>query len=259
MSWFAVALVAVGLADLVGSALSDERQPRREDVVLAASSGVGVLVAVLLHLTGGLLGWRDLIALVLTVLGVVGWRAAATGARAERLAPAIPLAVLGGLLLLLVAFSGSASAFDGPLERWLRAVQWPGAHPPGPAKAVLVAGLLLVQLSTGNLIVRLVLRSIGALRPAGTEPAQEIRGGRLLGPLERVLILGLGLAGQVTAASLVIAAKGLIRFPELQSSSRSDEDEQAAPDMRIHALTQYFLVGSFVSWLVALASVGLGR
>ena len=130
---------------------------------------------------------------------------------------------------------------------------------PTPTKALLVAGLVLVQLSTGNLVVRLVLRSIGALRPAGTEPAQEIRGGRLLGPLERVLILGLGLAGQVTAASLVIAAKGLIRFPELQSSSRSDEDEQAAPDMRIHALTQYFLVGSFVSWLVALASVGLGR
>ena len=82
----------------------------------------------------------------------------------------------------------------------------------------------------------------------------QLRGGRLLGPLERLFILGLGLAGQVTAASLVIAAKGLIRFPELQSSSRADDDG-AAPDMRIHALTQYFLVGSFVSWLVALGGL----
>ena len=62
---------------------------------------------------------------------------------------------------------------------------------PTPTKALLVAGLVLVQLSTGNLVVRLVLRSIGALRPPGTEPSEEIRGGRLLGPLERVLILGL--------------------------------------------------------------------
>ena len=56
------------------------------------------------------------------------------------------------------------------------------------------------------------------------QPSDQLRGGRLLGPMERVLILGLGLAGQLTAAGLVIAAKGLIRFPELQAK-RDDSDE----------------------------------
>jgi hypothetical protein len=66
--------------------------------------------------------------------------------------------------------------------------------------------------------------------------------------MERVFILGLVLAGNLTAASIVVAAKGLLRFPELQS--RLDQ-------ARIHRLTEYFLVGSFVSWLVPLASLVL--
>ena len=61
-------------------------------------------------------------------------------------------------------------------------------------------------------------------------------------------IVGLGLAGYLTAASIVIAAKGLLRFPELQSKREQ---------VWIHRLTEYFLVGSFVSWLMALASLAL--
>jgi len=46
----------------------------------------------------------------------------------------------------------------------------------------------------------------------------------------------------------VVAAKGLLRWPELHSK----------PDQQwIHRLTEYFLVGSFVSWLVALSSLAL--
>jgi hypothetical protein len=66
--------------------------------------------------------------------------------------------------------------------------------------------------------------------------------------MERVFIVGLGLAGNLIAASIVIAAKGLLRFPELQSKGEQ---------VRIHRLTEYFLVGSFVSWLVALSSLVL--
>lgn len=48
--------------------------------------------------------------------------------------------------------------------------------------ALLVAGLAAVQLSTGNLLVRLVLVSTGAMDayPAGRHPEKELRGGRLL-------------------------------------------------------------------------------
>ena len=65
---------------------------------------------------------------------------------------------------------------------------------------------------SGNVVVRLVLVATGAMEAAPSVDGadQELRGGRLLGPLERLFILGLGLAGEVTAAGLVIAAKGLI-------------------------------------------------
>ena len=82
----------------------------------------------------------------------------------------------------------------------------------------------------------------------GTEPqpSDQLRGGRLLGPMERLLILGLGLSGQLTAAGLVIAAKGLIRFPELQSKR---DERTTVEGVGIDEVTEYFLVGSFVSWL----------
>ena len=45
-----------------------------------------------------------------------------------------------------------------------------------------------------------------------------------------------------------VAAKGLLRWPELSSPTEQD---------RVHRLTEYFLVGSFVSWLVALSGLVL--
>ena len=128
-----------------------------------------------------------------------------------------------------------------------------------------VVGLVLVNLSTANILVRLVLVAVGAMRPVlpdnlatsdDPQPSDRLRGGRLLGPMERVLILGLGLAGQLTAAGLVIAAKGLIRFPELQSKRDESTTVEA---VGIDEVTEYFLVGSFVSWLLALASLALTR
>ena len=100
--------------------------------------------------------------------------------------------------------------------------------------------------------MRLVLLATGAMAaaPNRDRPSEELKGGRLLGPLERLFILGLGLAGQVTAAGLVIAAKGLIRWPELSAYSREEESH-------IDKVTEYFLVGSFVSWLVALTGLAM--
>jgi hypothetical protein len=108
--------------------------------------------------------------------------------------------------------------------------------------------------------VRLVLVQVGAIRRPGTPQASDrLRGGRLLGPMERLVILGLGLAGEVTAASLVIAAKGLIRWPELQHSGRPAEQgpPPATPEVSLDEITEYFLVGSFVSWIVALAALAV--
>ena len=92
--------------------------------------------------------------------------------------------------------------------------------------------MVLLQLSTGNVLVRLVLAATGTITPdshgASQGPERRLKGGRLLGPLERLFILGLGLAGNLTAAAIVVAAKGLLRWPEL--SSPAEQARGPPPD-----------------------------
>ena len=241
MTWIAVLLIGVAVTDLA-------RSVRPVPVV---NECTGAAVAVWLGLLAGLTGAADLAALALIAVAVVGYGLTVTraldGGRSW-----VPLLVLGGSLLLAVLCSGWAGAGGGLLGDWLDTVQMPALQGLPVDRALLLLGVFLVQLSTGNVLVRLVLAATDTVSPAlhatPGDPAEQLKGGRLLGPMERVLILGLGLAGQLTAAAIVIAAKGLLRWPELQS-----KPEQ----VRIHRLTEYFLVGSFVSWLVALGSLVL--
>ena len=109
----------------------------------------------------------------------------------------------------------------------------------GIGRSVLLAGIALLQLSTGNLLVRLLLDAVGV--PAQSHE-KDLKGGRLLGPMERLFVLVLAVAGQLTAASVVVAAKGLLRWPELRSVRAEGPSD----------VSEYFLIGSFASWLVAL-------
>ncbi len=46
----------------------------------------------------------------------------------------------------------------------------------------MIVGVVLLQLVTGNQLVRLVLGSVGAVKPAGEpQPSDKLKGGRLLG------------------------------------------------------------------------------
>lgn len=258
MTWLAVWLVGIGLADLVRAAAGTSTTALR----LAAASGavaVGVL-AVLTDLTAPV----DLACLGVALVPLVLWVLLSAEATATGTGHWAALAALAAGAVWLVALSGWASPAGGPLGTWLQWADLPlvgaGAQ---PSHVLLVVGLILVNLATANVVVRLVLLGVGAMRPvlppeaaAGPQPSDQLRGGRLLGPMERVLILGLGLAGQLTAAGLVIAAKGLIRFPELQAKR---DDRTSVDGVGIDAVTEYFLVGSFVSWLVALVSLALTR
>ncbi|WP_030528175.1 hypothetical protein [Phycicoccus jejuensis] len=258
MTWLGVWLLGVGVADLVRAA--------RRPAVSRWASWAGVALVVLVGAAAGLFGVGDAVALVGAVLSLLLWQRWSDAALANGRGHARSLAALGGGAAWLVALSGWASPAGGLVGRWLRWAELPSALAGATvAQVLLVLGLLVANLATGNVVVRLVLVSIGALRPLGRaraaavampEPALQLRGGRLLGPMERVVILGLGLAGQPTAAALVIAAKGLIRFPELQSK-RSDRESLAGTG--IDEVTEYFLVGSFVSWLIALGSLFLAR
>lgn len=246
MTVLAALLVAVGAADLLRAG---DRTRHRWTRWLAVATGV-LLLAVLAPLTG-LTAPLDLLMFALAAMVLVAWTilsgtALETGRQGGR-----ALAVLGGGLLVLAALSGATSAADGPLGLWLQWLRLPPVAGMPSERFLLLAGILLVQLSTANAVVRIVLAGVGALRPPGQpQPSDRLRGGRLLGPMERLFIVGLGLAGEVTAAGLVIAAKGLIRWPELH-------ERPGDPPGGVDAVTEYFLVGSFMSWTMALGGLWL--
>ena len=72
-----------------------------------------------------------------------------------------------------------------------------------------------------------------------------LKGGRLIGPLERLLVFALTLAGMYPLLAAILAAKGIVRFPEISR------------DSAIGNRAEYFLIGSLVSWVLALAAAFL--
>lgn len=243
MSWLALLLIGIGIADLMHSV-----RP-----VKVVPECLGAAAAVLLGLVCGLTEPRDVLALVAIAAVVVAWgQTVRHGFGRDR--AWLPLVVLGAALVGAVVVSPLANSGGGEPQRWLEENPFGLLAGLEIDRALLVLGVLLVQMSTGNVVVRLVLRATGTVDPArgaSHDATRTLKGGRLLGPMERLVIVGLGLAGHLTAASVVIAAKGLLRFPELQSK-REDPSEPS-----IDEVTEYFLVGSFVSWMVSLGSLVL--
>jgi hypothetical protein len=240
VSWLALLLIGIGVTDLAFSVRPARWLPE----------SLGAAVTVVLGLLAGLVAPLEVLALLVLAGLVLAWGRTVTWGFSDRGRPWVPLLVLGAALVLLWLLSPAAPTAGGPVQQWLDSGPVAVPDPVTADRLLLLVGVLLVQLSTGNVVVRLVLAATGTLNPArhgaSTDPEEQLKGGRLLGPLERVFIVGLGLAGYLTAASIVIAAKGLLRWPELQSK----HDQH-----RIHQLTEYFLVGSFMSWLVALGSL----
>jgi hypothetical protein len=239
MSWLGILLIGFAVTDLTHSVRRTRYLPEC----------VGALVALCVGLLAGLTSGRDVAALVVIVAVVLVWGLSVTwgfghpGPKAARL----PLAVFVASLVGAIACSGLASSAGGPLARWLDSLAVADLSTVSADRFLLLLGAFAIQLSTGNVLVRLVLKATGTINPRsdGGMPPTQLKGGRLLGPLERIFILALALGGQVTAASVVVAAKGLLRFPEL--SSRHEQQT-------VHEMTEYFLLGSFASWLVALGS-----
>lgn len=254
MSVLAVLLVAAGVTDLVRA--EGPASARRRIV----ATGAGLVVLVVVGLLGALTRTADLLLLLLAALVLAAWvvlsgrAVTALDPVTDQTSPALALGVPAAGLGVLLACSGAASPVGGPLHDWLAGLDLPAVERTQATHVLLVCGLLLAQFATANVVVRLVLAGVGAIKPRGQpQPSDQLRGGRLLGPMERVVILGLGLAGQVTAAGIVIAAKGLIRWPELQARARAGDRPG------IDEVTEYFLIGSFVSWLVALVSLWLAQ
>lgn len=231
-------LLVVGLCDLARAA-RDVTSPSRRALIVGLGTALLLFAAVVLQPTG----WRLVVLLVLWVGFFVLWVLASASALLRRRVPARALAFLGlgGGVVAGILFDPRFTSVPTRIPTALTG--WP------LEQVVLVLGVSVVQLATANVTVRLVLDAVGV--PASTNE-KTLKGGRLLGPMERLFVVALGLAGHLTAASIVVAAKGLLRFPELQADSRSAAARQGPSDV-----TEYFLIGSFASWLFALAGIGL--
>ena len=103
--------------------------------------------------------------------------------------------------------------------------------------ALLILSIVCYSLRGGSYVVRGLLEK-GALIPVSTAASTEkrVQHGRMIGYLERVIVIAAVTAGSYEALAFLMAAKGLIRAKELED----------------RAFAEYFLVGSLASTLVAL-------
>ncbi len=148
-----------------------------------------------------------------------------------------PLGVMLASLAVLLATSGTAPPVAGALGPWYAGLPVPALEGVPVERFLVGLGATAYLQVTANVLVRLTLTAAGTSPSAGES---TLKGGRLLGPMERTFLFGLSLAGELTAAAVIVAAKGALRFPEIQS----------APG--VSGVTEYFLIGTLTSLLVAL-------
>ncbi|MFA0850519.1 hypothetical protein ABRP24_011460 [Curtobacterium sp. WHRI 8282] len=273
-----VLLTLVGLADVVRARTGTDAAPRR---VLTTTVIVllWAAVATVAVLGLGLAVWSVLVAVVLAALWVATTipvrSGGAPGGRDRALPwlrrsgswPAVLLAVAVAVLLLWVP-AADASGF---VVDWHRDAgpAFVGAVPLAALVAGIGAALFLVD--SANVVVAQALppglspdARLGAVaaeptrrkrfdrrrttRVPGadtdTDGTVTLKGGRMIGPIERLLLAGFSLAGAFPVVAALIAAKGIVRFPEIRRETTGYQAE-------------YFLIGSLVSWAMAFAAAGM--
>jgi hypothetical protein len=228
-------LAAVGIADILAGLSGHPDKRWRAMLGLCVGSTMAPVLAV-----GS--GFRPLSVLVISLLTAV-WIALWVGVRLEEMTRRKATLVLWLFGLAVALMIGSANAWPDPgsgfLTKWLQGSPFSAIARQSVDRLVLILGIFLFLQASANALVRIVLAAVGTDVVSGE---QKLRRGRIIGPMERSLIFGFALAGQPTAAALVVSAKSLLRFPEISS--------QAA---KVDTVTEYFLVGSMSSWLLALA------
>lgn len=234
----ALVLLSFGVGDLVR--LLPERVARRRN-------GLAVVAAVCATWAVAGLGGMDICAVALTTivaLPAVAWLSVDWKPR-DRTKPVWALALPGVALIGTFAASGSAAPIDGALQSWYGNLpfRFTGSDSVPVDQFVLGVAAFLFLLATSNRIVMLVLAAAKDSTDEDEKP-EPLKGGRFLGPMERLIVAASIISGGLAGAGFVIAAKGLLRFPEITRT------KDAA---KIDELTEYFLVGTFTSVVVAAA------
>lgn len=219
----ALVLAGLGARDLA-AATGRGRRSRWAPLVLACLVvlALGAALALVLGPAPGV------IAAALSGLGAAGAWHALAGA-----APRARLVALAGVVLLAAVEAAGPSAAQGS---------------PRAVLTVVAAGLALLE--TANVLTRDVLTLAG--RPSSDVAPEEapaggsgarLQGGRFIGPMERLLMAGLGLAQAWPVVAALMAAKGIVRFPEISRDAEAGASRGAG--------AEEFLVGSLASWSLA--------
>lgn len=202
------------------------------------------------------------VVVVLLLAVATGWIAVMPSSDSTTPRRLWPMFALGGLVLAAASLDPSVTSSAMSLTYTGLAGVFADVSVPTLVAAVAVA-LFLARSS--NLITRAALGraaetpgSVGGsrserwqLRIRGAvigdvgrseQPESEtsvLQGGRLIGPIERLLIVILALAGAFVLIAALIAAKGVVRFPEISA------------DREKGSKAEEFLVGSLTSWSIA--------
>lgn len=228
-------MIAAGLLLLAVGAVDLLRQMIRARRAIAFTVAAVLLVVVAAGLDAVVAG-----VLAVAVAAIWTWVVPEQGPARAGLWP-VALLALAAAACVVVAPGRARPGILGDL--------WASYRPDDAVSAdvvVLVIGCLVFLLESGNAVVRIALRSeMGTRENPDETVAPTLKGGRLIGPLERILVFALTLAGAYTLIAAVLAAKGIVRFPEI--SRDGDGGDRA----------EYFLIGSLVSWVAALAAAFL--
>jgi hypothetical protein len=169
------------------------------------------------------LGWTAVVLCVAAaaVLAVVAWRH-------PRRPLTLVTAGLTALTLLVAAF--------------------PATPAPAPVAALVTVGALVLAVAGGSPVTRHLLDRVDFDQAEGehggllaADGRELLRGGEVIGLLERLAVAGAIVAGFPEALAVVIAIKGVGRFTELETG----------------AVRERFIVGTLVSWVWAAAAAGI--
>ena len=89
------------------------------------------------------------------------------------------------------------------------------------------------------------LPTVRARHPDAALRPPALKGGRLIGPLERILVFVADARAMYPLIAAILAAKGIVRFPEINRDSAGRQSRRVLPDRQS------------VSWVIALAAAFL--
>ncbi|WP_328988712.1 hypothetical protein OG394_21035 [Kribbella sp. NBC_01245] len=163
-----------------------------------------------------------------------------SGSKAQGVLTAVMVVALAAVGVLLLFRATDTSGWDEQVR----------------ATLILVAGGLAV--AGGGPLTTSVLALVdrGNPRSLSTQRAGEIlRGGALIGALERGAIFGSMVAGWPEGIAITLAIKGLARYPELSDPDQIDPDKPDPGAAR--AVAERFIIGTFTSVLWAVGCAAL--